>query len=36
MREQNAWYLDGFTGIGGIAMLLIAGVLLGANGNRTA
>ncbi|WP_445613502.1 SPFH domain-containing protein [Geobacillus sp. YF-1] len=28
MREQNAWYLDGFIGIGGIAMLLIAGVLL--------
>ncbi|NNV06527.1 SPFH domain-containing protein [Geobacillus sp. C56-T2] len=28
MREQNAWYLDGFIGIGGIAMLLIAGFLL--------
>ncbi|NNU83900.1 SPFH domain-containing protein [Geobacillus sp. BMUD] len=28
MREQKAWYLDGFIGIGGIAMLLIAGFLL--------
>ncbi|AMX84617.1 hypothetical protein GS3922_13725 [Geobacillus subterraneus] len=28
MKEQKAWYLDGFIGIGGIAMLLIAGFLL--------